>query len=101
AFQGLRDTETRGRITTGAAKRVEIGLVQDDRSRRDQFLALEPVDFEHGSRGPIKCPDLRLDRIQSAQRAAIVVLIVADQKLFGQPAQILRLEYQWPDLDRH
>src|SRR6185369_17233433 len=101
AFQGLRDANSRGRIATATAKRVEIGLMQNDRSRRDEFLALEPVDFEHGGRGPIQRPDLRLDRVQSAQRAAIVVLVVADQKLFGQPVQVLRLKYQWPDLDRH
>src|SRR5262249_5120360 len=60
-----------------AAERFEIDLVQHNRARGDQLFALEAVDIERGGVGPVERRKTRSDGVQSPERAAIVVLVMA------------------------
>jgi len=55
--------------------------VQQGRIERDQFLAFQSVEHEAGRGGEIEGFQLLGDRVESPERAAVVVLVVA----FDQP----------------
>jgi hypothetical protein len=91
-FQRFHQTLAGNGIAALAAKCVEVDLVQDDRARGDQFLALHAVDFEHRRRGPFDCRQPRLYRVQPTRRTAVVVFVVTDQQFVRQTIQPVRLE---------
>ena len=62
------------------AKTVKEKLVQDHRVHRDQLFALEPIDDEGRRRREIEFGKLLIDRVEALHRAAVVVLVVADDQ---------------------
>src|ERR1700730_16275590 len=69
-----------GRMVAAAAERIEIDLVQDHGARRNQLLALEAVDLEHGRACPVEGRKARANGVQPPQRAAVVVFVMAHQQ---------------------
>jgi hypothetical protein len=59
---------------------IEEQLMQDHRVRRDQLLALQPVDDEYGGRRKIRLCQLHLDCVEALHRARVIVLVVADEQ---------------------
>ena len=78
----------------GAAHAVEIDFVKDHRVGRDQFLAFQTVDEEVRRFGEVQLCELGADRVQPFDRADIVVLVVADENLLGNPLDGLGVEGQ-------
>ena len=62
------------------AKTVKEKFVQDHRVHRDQLFALETIDDEGRRGGEIEFGKLLLDRVEALHRAAVVVLVVADDQ---------------------
>jgi hypothetical protein len=56
--------------------------VQDHRIGRDQLLTLEAVDDKNRCRREIERRQLLGDPVQSPDRAAVIVLVMADDQLF-------------------
>ncbi|MCY1537754.1 hypothetical protein D9M68_732630 [compost metagenome] len=70
-----------------AAERREVQLVQQHRVAGDELFALEAVELE-ARRGGERCRgELSPDGVEALDRAAIVVLVMAVQKLRRQAAQ--------------
>jgi hypothetical protein len=65
------------------AEPVEEELMKDHRVHRDELLALEPVDDKSRSAREIELGELLLDEVEALHRAAIVVLVVADDRPLG------------------
>jgi hypothetical protein len=84
-------------IAAGAAERVEIDFVQDDRAGGDQLLALEAVQLEDRCVRDVERGKAPPDRVEAPQRAAIIVLVVAREEAFGEAVEPRRLERQWHD----
>ena len=63
------------------AERGEKEFVQDHRIARDQLLALETVDHEAGRCCEIELGELCGDCIETVDRAAVIVLVMADDEL--------------------
>jgi hypothetical protein len=78
ARQRLRERRLRLAI---AAEAREVELVQQRRVERDQLLALEAVDHVAGRLREVQRSELLADGVQLAQRAAVVVLVVALEQL--------------------
>jgi hypothetical protein len=55
--------------------------VQDHRIHRDQLLTLQAIDEEARRLGEIELDELRLDRIEAIDCAAIVIFVVTDEQL--------------------
>jgi hypothetical protein len=68
--------------------------VQDHGVRRDELLALEPVDQEAGRGRGIEPGQLLLDKIEALHGAAIVVLVVADDEPLRHAAHAARIARQ-------
>jgi hypothetical protein len=62
------------------AQSVKEQLVQDHRIHRDQLFALEPVDQETGRLVEFKLCKLIIDQIGALNRAAVIVLVMADNE---------------------
>jgi hypothetical protein len=59
--------------------------VQNHRIADNQLLALQTVDDEAGGCWEIELSELRTDRIETVDRAAVVILVVADDQLLDIP----------------
>jgi hypothetical protein len=62
-------------------KRGKEHLVQDHRVARDKLLALETVEHETRRFCEIKLGELRRDRIEAIDRAAIIIFVMTDEQL--------------------
>ena len=69
-----------------AAERREVQLVEQHRVRRDQLLALQPVDREARNGSPVQGVELLADPVQPLDRSAVVVLMVAGYQALRQAA---------------
>ena len=73
------------------AEPVEEELVQDHRVGGDQLLALEAIDQEARRGREIEPGELLLDEVQALHRAAVVVLVMADDQLLRHALDALRI----------
>ena len=80
---------------------VEEHLVQDHRVHRDELLALEPVHDEAGRGGEVEPGQLLLDQVQALHRAAVIVLVVADDQPLGHALDPGRVAGERLHLVRH
>jgi hypothetical protein len=74
-----RFTQRRPRLAL-FAETVEEQLVEDHRVHRDQLLALKTVHEEAGRGGVVQSGELLIDHVEALYRAAIVVLVMADDQ---------------------
>jgi hypothetical protein len=65
--------------------------MQDHRIHRDQLLALEPVDQKSRRLRVVELGQLLLDQIEPLDRAAVVVLVVADNQPLGHAFDLGRI----------
>jgi glutamate formiminotransferase len=63
--------------------------VQDHRVGGDQLFALEAIDQVVGCRIEIEARELLSNEVEALHGAAIVVLVVADDQLFGHAFDVL------------
>src|SRR6185437_5106010 len=90
--------EGRGQRRVGRAflaQRREEQLVQDHRIGGDELLALEAVDGENRCRRKIERGELLRDGVQALHRAAVIVLVVADDELLRHSLDASRYVWQW------
>src|SRR4029077_11021468 len=62
-------------------KRGEEQLMEDHRVARDKLLALQTVEHETRRFCEIKLGELRRDRIEAIDRAAIIIFVMTDEQL--------------------
>ena len=75
-----------GRIAAAAfAQRFEIGLVQQHGVGRDQLLALQAVQAKARRARRIEVGEIAADRVQPADGAAVIVLVMAGDQSGGEP----------------
>jgi hypothetical protein len=74
-----------------AAQRGEKELAQDHRVRRDQLFALQAIDDKDRRGSEVEFCELRRDGVQPPDRAAIIVLVMAEDQLFGHPLDPRRI----------
>jgi len=72
----------------------EIVFVEDHGIRRDQFLTLQTVDHEAGRLLVVERRKLIEDGVEPLDRAAIVILVMADEDFLRQAFDFLWIERQ-------
>src|SRR5215475_15436990 len=69
--------------------------MQHYRARGDQLFALEAIDVERWGVRPVERRKSRSDGVQSSERAAIVVLVMAYEQPLRKSVHPLRLQQEW------
>src|SRR5262249_39790816 len=83
------------------AEAVKEQLVQDHRVHRDKLLAFEPVDEKAGGLRVIELGELLVDQVETFDRPAVIILVVADDQPLGHAFDLGRVARQWLDLICH
>src|SRR6266487_4452229 len=73
---------------------VEVELVEDHRIGGDEFLTFESIHDEHRRSREIELRQLHSNGVESLDRPAVVVLVMADDQLFRQPFDPCRIAGQ-------
>ena len=79
-----------------SAKRLEIDLVQDHRGRSTRLLTLETVDLKRRRTGPFEGRKARPGGVESPNRHAVMVYVVAYKLALRKPVHPLGLEKKRP-----
>src|SRR6266581_4184679 len=98
-------TRQRGRqraVGQRASPKVgKVKLVQDHRVRRDELLPLQAIDNKHGGARKIDLLELSGNRAEPFHRSAIIVVVMTEDQLLGEPAQAFRIACQRFHLKSH
>src|SRR5882762_2666360 len=79
----------------------EIKLVQDHRIRRDELLPLQAIDHKYGCARKVERVELSGNRAEPFHRSTVIVFVMTEDQLLGEPAQAFRVAGQRSHLKNH